>query len=206
MSDNIPAIVARSLRSASGSGELYVGLFHRDRISIVEKVRDEGHRAVVLGDRFRKLYAAYRRLSEVAKQRITVVETRLEALPIVFRGFDAFILSSRLSDGESPTETLCELRELIKPGGLLVWPKRTADKMFGRVARAVTHKKRKFRTPFRSDICAWMMKAGFGDISQIPVKGTFSPWVVTIGRVGRRPWENAHARRDRRICQAEPSA
>lgn len=196
MSDDIPTIVASSLRSAAGSGELRVGLFHRDRISMVEKLRDEGHRAIVLGDRFRKLYAAYRRLSEVAKQRIAVVETKLDALPVTFRGLDAFILSAGIWDGQSPTETLCRLREFIKPGGLLVWPLPTADKMLGRVARAVARPKRKIRIPFRSDICAWMMRAGFGDISQIPAKGALSPWVVTIGRVGARPWEHAQTQRD----------
>jgi hypothetical protein len=186
---NLDAVVIRRLRSTAGGRRLKLGVLCRSDLDLVEAVAAEGHPTLVLGDRFRRLFALSRRLDRIGSQPSLIVEALFDALPVAQRSLDALVLSGGLPRGASPTETLARLRGLLAPGGLLIWPHPTTDGTRGRLGRVLVPARRGIAPPARRHrLCAWVMEAGYGAVRQQPATGGPVPWVVTSGVAGRLEW------------------
>jgi hypothetical protein len=188
MSD-LDATVTRLLRSTAGGRRLKLGVLCRGDLALVESVIAEGHPTVVLGDRFRRLFALSRRLDRIGSRSVVVVEAFCDELPVAQRSLDALVLSGGLPGGASPAHTLARLRGLLAPGGLLVWPHPTTEGTQGRLGRVLVPARRGVAAPARRHrLCAWVMEAGYRAVRQQPTSGGPVPWVVTSGTAGRLGW------------------
>lgn len=188
MSDLTPTVV-RLLRERAGGRRLKLGALCRGNLSLVEAVLAEGHRSVVVGDRFKTLFALQRRLDSIGSRPIAIVEAELDALPMTRWSLDALVLSRGLPAGGPAVETLVRLRQLLAPGGLLIWPHPTVDGTRGRFGRVLIPARPGIASPARRhDLCAWTMEAGFRGVGQLAAQGGPVPWVVTTGTSGRLKW------------------
>lgn len=188
MSSNLAKTIIGLLRDSVQGRRLNVALYHRGNLLITERVIAEGHRTIIFGDRFAKLYFAYRRLGCAARETQLVLEADFSALPIAQHSLDLLILQGGLPSGSTPVDTLARLRHHLNPGGLLVWPQPISDGFWGRTGRLFDpfrlgiHK-----TCFRRELCTWTMAAGYAHVTQHHIRGNWFPWVVTTGRAGGHP-------------------
>ena len=190
MSHKLAKAIVDILRPQANGHRLNVGLLLEGNRAVAEQVAAEGHRTVVLGDRFRLLYAFYRRVNNDKESRPLTAETRFTALPIRKQSLDALILSRGLPRGMAPQPTLERLRNLLKEAGLLIWPHPYSDGLRGRVRRGFTRARLSTIQPLeRQHLSALAMASGFVDVGQVVVGGPFVPWVVTSCRTSPRPWE-----------------
>jgi hypothetical protein len=191
MSD-INGTIVQLLRDCVHDRRLSVGLFYRGNLSLAQRVISEGHRTLLLGDRFPKLYLANSRIDPASRRTSMIIETRFESLPIAHRSLDLLIMSSGMPTGDSPVVTLMRLRGYLRPGGTLIWPHPISDGFMGKLSRAVDPCRRKnLNAALRRQFCTWTMEAGFSEVGQTNASGALFPWVVTCGRAGNRPWERA---------------
>lgn len=189
MSD-LHATVTGLLRSAAGGRRLRLGVLCRGDLALVEALIAEGHPTLVLGDRFRRLFALHRRLDRIGFRSVVVVEALLDDLPVAPRSLDALVLAGGLPGGDGPAHTLTRLRGLLAPGGLLIWPHPTTEGARGRLGRVLVPARRGVAAPDRRHrLCAWVMQAGYGAVRQHPASGGAVPWVVTSGTAGRLGWQ-----------------
>ena len=189
MSD-APARVAEILRRDFPGRRLTIGVFYRGAPAIADALVADGHRGLLVGDRFGRLYRAYRRLAMKQRPAFLAVEARFEDLPIGPRLLDAFVISPSLPRGHPPVVTLTMLRKALKPGGLLLWPHQITNGFRGRLGCALVPGRWSTASATkRQQLCAWAMEAGFGEVSQVMLQGTVALRVLTTGRAGRRPWE-----------------
>jgi hypothetical protein len=180
-------IVALLRRKARGQG-LIVGVFHRGASGLVQAVADDGHRVLIVSDRFGPLLSAYQRVGGGTRPNLLFVEARWQAFPLRQRSLDALVLSCGLPRGNSALDTLIELRQLIRPGGLLVWPHPLADGVSGWFGRLVAPLRWRTLSPFRREVlCARTMEAGFADVEQELPSRQLLPWAVTSGRAFAPP-------------------
>jgi hypothetical protein len=188
MSD-LDLTVTRLLRAAAGGRRLRLGVLCRGDLALVEAVIAEGHPSLVLGDRFRQLFALHRRLERIGFRSVLVVEAFFDAPPVARRSLDALILSGGLPSGSSPVLTLARLRGLLTPGGLLIWPHPTTEGTRGRLGRVLVPARRGVAPPAgRHRFCAWAMEAGYRAVRQHSTRGGPVPWVVTSGIAGTLGW------------------
>ncbi|MCP4599841.1 MAG: hypothetical protein GY847_04750 [Proteobacteria bacterium] len=185
--------IAHLVRSAAGGRRMNMGLLYRGNPEVAEQIAADGHRIVVVGDRFRLLYRVHSRLRGLSKKSPLIAEVGLDALPIRNHSLDALILSGGLPSGNTPKQMLCVLRGLLKETGLLVWPHPVKDGLSGKIGRIVIpYRPRTVSAVLRHELSALAMESGFREVSQVVVPGPFVPWVVTTGRAGARPWEESN--------------
>jgi hypothetical protein len=188
MSD-VDATVIGLLRLSAAGRRLRLGVLSRGNIGLVAALAAEGHRTMVIGDRFRKLFAVHRRLEDIGLRHVLVVEASLDALPVALRGLHALVLANGLPGGAAPAQTLARLRLLLAPGGLLIWPHPVIDGVRGRLGKAMAPARLGTAPPAaRHRLCAWAMAAGYRAISQRATSRGPLPWVVTTGTAGRLSW------------------
>lgn len=188
MSDLAPTVV-RALRERAGGRRLKLCVLCRGNLSLAEAVLAEGHRSVVVGDRFKTLFALQQRLEDIGQRPIAIVEAELGALPVARFSLDALVLSRGLPAGGSAVETLTRLRQLLAPGGLLIWPHPTVEGTRGKLGRVLIPVRSGIAAPaHRHELTAWTMEAGFRCVGQLAAEGSPAPWVVTTGTAGRLKW------------------
>jgi hypothetical protein len=171
-----------------------VGVLFNGNPDLVAGILALGHRSIVFSDRFRALYRVHRAYRKVAADTLfdtaMMIEVSLDALPIAPSSLDVLIVSNGLTFKRSTPEALLEkLESLIKPGGSFIWPERINDGFFGGVSKvAHTFSTRALGPIARRHLCRLSMAAGFREIGQIVTTNHLFPWVVTVGKVGNRPW------------------
>ncbi len=191
MSHKLAKAIVDILRPQANGRRLNVGLLLEGNLAVAEQVAAEGHRTVVMGDKFRLIYAFYRRVNNGDEPRPLTAETRFSALPIQKQSLDALVLSRGLPRGMDPQPTLVRLRNLLKDAGLLIWPHPYSDGLRGRVGKVLTKARLGSIHPLeRQRLSALAMASGFVDVGQVLVRGPFVPWVVTSCRISPRPWES----------------
>ena len=171
-----------------------MGLIYNGNRLVAEHVIMCGHRTLVLSDRFHplfKLFSSFNQNGGDAKDRVLMVETRLNALPVAPRSLDVLVLSAGLPPSARALESLVALRTLLRPGGLFVWTHPSQDGVLARFMSGLSVGA-KSRNPGmrRADLCRTAMAAGFCEVGQTAVSQPFGDWVVTTGRRGVRPWES----------------
>jgi len=185
MSD-LAATVVRLLREAALGRQLRLCVLCRGNLALIEAVLAEGHPSIVVGDRFRTLYNLHRRVENIGLRPISVIEAELDALPLRPWSLDALVLSRGLPSGGRAAETLARLRQLLAPGGTLVWPHPVEDGTRGRLGLLIAPARRGIAPPAaRHQLSALTMRAGFCAVRQHAASGGAVPWVVTTGSTGR---------------------
>jgi SAM-dependent methyltransferase len=156
-------------------------------VGLAAAVAAEGHRTVVVSDRFRPLLAVQERLGPGAGATV-LAEARFASLPLREGAFDALVLARGLPRLGPPAEALRALRRLLLPGGLLIWVHLTTEGLGGRVSRLGAPLARGLVPPCRRhDLCGWAMAAGFGEIGQRAGRGRLLPFAVTFATAAREP-------------------
>jgi hypothetical protein len=184
--------IIRLLTSATGNRKLTVGVLFQGNSAILQRIVADGHRTIVIGDRFRILYNAYKQTRNANPPRPLMVEAHFNALPIRPGSLDALILSHGLPLATMPQDTLIQFRNLLKDSGLLVWPHPVTNGIGGKIGRALVPPRRgTFHAIPRDQLCTLAMESGFSEIGQVPVTRKFVPWVITTGLATQRPWEKA---------------
>ena len=147
---------------------------------------------MVFSDQFRPLFKILRtfRKSGVRHFDTTLlIETALDALPIADRSLDVLVLSNGLMcRGTTPPVCLENLKRLLKPDGIIIWPERTSDGFWGKLSK-IRHPLSRFLGPLpRRSLSRFSMAAGLKEIGQIVVTNRAEPWAVTFGKVGKRTY------------------
>lgn len=179
--------VASLVKRHAGGRRLDLGIFARRGTREVEALLAQGHRTIVMGDRFRFLYRLSRRLSG-APGRCLFVETTLDDLPVAPFALDAMVLLGGLPSRREPGRTLARMRAVTKAGGIVLFPHPVVDGKRGGLARVAVPVRPGVMGPVeRSRLCLWTMAAGFAQVGQRRPTGTgVAPWVVTAAVAGPR--------------------
>ena len=186
-------IIAEQLRFAFKGRRARVGAAFQAHPEALEALLLEPHYFSVFGEKFHPMFRMMNRAGMEnghPKENILFLETRFDALPLQPRSLDALVLLGGLPRcAASPTESLVRLRELLVPGGLLIWPQPTREGFFGHVG-AIRRPKRSFAlgAVMRPRLTHLTMAAGFRDIAQMPLSRSAFPWTVTVARAAPRPW------------------
>ena len=187
---NRAASVADRLRAFGGGRPLDVCIFARGSLAVVERVAAEGHRTVVVGDRFRPLFAAHNRLEGMGSAAFLAIEATFDDLPLAHRALDALILPGGMPAGHQVADALTRLRATLRRGGLLIWLHPSTDGLRGRFGQLFTPLlPRTARAMSRPELCAAVMAAAYGEIRQEQTSGRLLSWSITSGIAGGRPWE-----------------
>jgi len=167
---------------------LRVAVLCRGAVPLASAVAAAGHRTVVVSDRFRPLLALQRRMGLAAGERIVLAEAGFRALPMRPRAFDALVLAHGLPRLAAPAAALRSLRELLVPGGLLIWVQPVTDGFRGKLALVSSPARRAIVAAGpRHELCRVAMAAGFGEIGQRAGRGRLLPLVVTSAIAAREP-------------------
>ena len=193
--------VLEAIRARVRDRRLVVGVLCRSSLPLVEAIAAEGHRAIVVSDRFCTLLALQRRLALAAGGPTLLVEAPFDALPLAPASLDALVLAHGLprqvrppddgdpADAGDPPQVarLRRLKTLLRPGGLLVWPHPVSEGRAGRVGRVLVPVRPAItRASRRHELTAWTMRAGFGEVGQRLARRRLTPWAVTTGSAGPR--------------------
>jgi hypothetical protein len=189
---NTGTIVAEQINHLARGRKLNVGLLYRSGLDVAKEVIGLGHRTVVFGDGFRRLYLLWRLVVSRGYQNSSLIEMNLGALALSERSLDVVVITYGMPAIGAPLATLTNLRKILKPDGLLIWIHPARDGFFGAVSRKMSFLRfGMVGTLYREKMTRLMMEAGFGAVSQVRVNGGSFPWIVTTGKTGRRPWEMA---------------
>jgi hypothetical protein len=181
------------LTSATENRKLTVGVLFQGNSAILQRLVADGHRTIVVGERFRILYSAYKQTRKASPPKPLMVEAHFNALPIRPGSLDALVLSQGLPLATMPQDTLIQLRSLLKDSGLFIWPHRVTNGIGGKIGRAfVPYRRGTFHAIPRDQLCTLAMESGFSEIGQVLITRKFIPWVITTGLATQRPWEKAH--------------
>jgi hypothetical protein len=174
--------IAQIIEQTAKGRQLSVGLLLLGNSSVAGRLAQNGHRVVIIGDRFRLLFRLYNRLKGLAPgpPEPLLIEACFDALPFRAGSLDALVLTGGLPRGPSPVETLETLRTLLKPSGLIIWPHPLATALGGLW---------RVKPVAREHLTAWAMGAKFEGVGQRQLPGTLRPWVITTGQAGHQPWE-----------------
>ena len=189
-------LISDLLRRAFKARRAVVGISFSGHGETLERLLLEPHRFVVFGEKFHPMFRVQRRAARNAggnlRDDIVFLEGRFSNLPLAPGHLDALILLGGLPrTAKDPLLSLMQLRTLLKPGGLLIWPQVLGEGFFGRLARLrYAEKNGAVGTPERTTLCRLAMEAGFLDIGQTPLKTRAVPWAVTYGRAVSRAWES----------------
>lgn len=181
--------IVRLLRVAFRGRRFKLCIWCRGNPRLAEEVLAEGHKSIVVGDKFRTLFALHERLGGIGSRPITIVEAHLDAIPVRQSSLDAIVLCCGLPAGAPAVDRLAQLRGFLVPDGLLIWPHPIIDGTRGKFGRILVPVRRGVAPPAkRHRLCAWTMEAGFRNVGQQPASGGPVPWVVTTGVAGRLNW------------------
>jgi hypothetical protein len=191
---NFNDIIADCLKDAFKGRRARVGVAFESGAALLERLLMEPHFFTVFGDRFHPMFRVMTkglRIRGASSDHVVFLENRFQAVPLLPRSLDALILLGGLPQcAPSPLLSLVQLRGLLRPGGLLIWPQPVGEGFFNRLARLrYPGKKGRLGAPRRTQLCRLTMEAGFVDIGQRPVNKRTVPWTVTVARAGSRPWE-----------------
>ncbi len=188
-------IILHELESAAGSRRLTVGVLFQGHSPIVQRIAAEGHRAIIIGERFRILYRVYKETKEANATKPLIVEAHFNALPIRPGSLDALVLSQGLPFVDMPDDALVQLRHYLKDSGLFIWPHPVTDGIGGTLGRLFfPYRPGTYHAIPRDQLCTLAMASGFSDIGQTRLKRKLVPWVITTGLAAQRPWEKASAK------------
>ncbi len=189
---NVAETICRFVPSAQENRRLTVGVLLQNNSTIPQRIVASGHRVVVIGDRFRILYSAYKQTRKADPPAPLMVEALFNAVPIRPGSLDVLILSRGLPMATLPQDTLIGLRALLKDGGLFVWPHPVSNGIGGKIGRAlIPFRPGTFHAIPRDRLCTLAMESGFAEIGQVPVARKIIPWVITTGLAAKRPWVRA---------------
>ncbi|MDD5307502.1 MAG: hypothetical protein PHU25_09305 [Deltaproteobacteria bacterium] len=177
------------LRAQARGRRVTVAVFCRGNPALVARVAAEGHPTLVVGDRFGPLHAAFGLVPREPGDGLVFAEARLDALPVAPGSVDVVILSMGLPSRVAPASAISLFMDLVKPGGLVVWPHPASDTARGRLGTMlVPWRPGMARAVPRHEQSALAMRCGLSNVAQIAAARPFFPWVITWGRVGPRPW------------------
>ena len=186
-------IIAEQLRFAFKGRRARIGVAFQGHPEVLEALLMEPHYFTVFGERFHPMFRVMNRAGMEngrLKENLLFLESRFDALPIRSQSLDALVLLGGLPRcAASPAESLVHLRELLVPGGMLIWPQPTAEGFLGHVG-AFRGQKRAggLGAVMRPRLTHLTMSAGFRDIGQMSVSNSAFPWTVTVARAAPRPW------------------
>jgi hypothetical protein len=182
--------ISDELTSATGNRRLTVGILFQGHSAIVQRIVADGHRTLVIGERFRILYSVYKQTRTGNPPKPLLVEALFNALPIRPGSLDALVLTEGLPLANVPRDTLIQLRNLLKDSGLFVWPHPVTDGIGGKVGRAfVPYRRGTVHAIPRDQLCSLAMASGFSEIGQVRLRRKFIPWIITTGLATQRPWD-----------------
>jgi hypothetical protein len=188
--------ILHKLESVGGNRKLTVGVLFQGHSPIVQRIAAEGHRTIVIGERFRLLYRVYKETEKTNSTKPLMVEAHFDALPIRPGSLDALVLSQGLPLVEMPGETLVQLRSYLKDCGLLIWPHPVTDGIGGTLGRLFfPYRPGTFHAVPQDQLCTLAMASGFSEIGQTLLKRKLIPWAITTGLAAQRPWEKASAKK-----------
>lgn len=204
---NFSEDIANCLADAFRGRRARVGIAFESGAALLERLLAEPHFFLVFGDRFHPMFRVMTRCSRAwgaSSDHIVFLENRFQSPPLLPQSLDALILLGGLPEcGPSPLLSLTQLRELLTPGGLLIWPQPVSEGFFKRLARLrYPNKKGLLGASPRTQLCRLAMEAGFVEIGQKAAKKRTVPWTLTLARAGSRPWELP--RRDRTLSPDAP--
>lgn len=181
--DELGVKIGNYLRLNCPGRRLKIGIIYRGHRSIVSELAKGGHFVVVAGDKFPRLWRAYRQNKKIFQEKCPkFAEIEFQHIPFREDSFDALVLSAGLPRGERPEIVLKRLSRYLKEDGLLIWPHPTQSGMIGRLGRiAAVWKRDRCGALPRDTLTAQAMQAGLKNIGQISVRGEILPWTVTFG-------------------------
>ncbi len=189
-------IVARLLKNClKGKASGPVGIAFKSGSASLARLMLEPHSFVVFGEAFHSMFRVKKKCiidnGGTLRNDIAFLETKFSSLPIAKHSFEALVLQGGLPKcGKSHLDSLKILRDLIKPGGVLLWPQPVDDGLLGFFAKVFyPNKKSNLGAVKRYQLCKLLMEAGFSEVGQIPTVGKTIPWVIAKATAPSRPWE-----------------
>lgn len=182
---DVAGTITAFLRRRSMGRRLRLGIFARCDVHAVEAMIAEGHRTVVMSDRFRFLYRLWRKVG-TSSGPCAFLEATLDELPLASFCLDALVLPGGLPSRRDPGETLGAMRRTLARGGILVVPHPVSDGRRGKLGRVLVPARPGVHGPVsRDSLCRWAMAAGLTQVGQAQTTGGGpAPWVVTTGVAG----------------------